>query len=89
MAVGAQRWQIGSQFLSLGLRLLVAGTLLGLLGAWFAGRAMQSILFGVPALHPATLFGTALLLGAVSLIACLIPARRATKVDPMVALRAE
>ncbi len=89
MALGAQRGQIGSQFLSLGLRLLAAGTILGLLGAWFAGRAMQSVLFGVPALHLATLFGTAILLGAVSLIACLIPARRAAKVDPMVALRAE
>lgn len=89
MALGAQRSQIGSQFLSLGLRLLLAGTILGLIGAWFAGRAMQSVLFGVPALHLATLFGTALLLGAVSLIACFIPARRAAKVDPMVALRAE
>ena len=89
MALGAQRGQIGAQFLSLGLRLLVAGTIIGLLGAWFAGRAMQSVLFGVPALHLATLLGTALLLGAVSLIACLIPARRAAKVDPMIALRAE
>jgi predicted permease len=89
MALGAQRGQIGSLFLSLGLRLLAAGTVLGVIGAWLAGRAMQSILFGVPALHLATLFGTALLLGAVSLIACLIPTRRATKVDPIVALRAE
>jgi predicted permease len=89
MAVGAQRWQIGSQFFSLGLRLLLAGTVLGLLGAWLAGRAMQSVLFDVPPLHLATLFGTALILGVVSLTACLIPARRAAQVDPMVALRAE
>ena len=89
MALGAQRGQIGSQFLSLGLRLLAAGTILGLIGAWLAGRAMQSVLFGVPTLHFATLFGTALVMSAVSLVACLIPARRATKVDPMVALRAE
>jgi len=89
MALGAQRGQIGSQFLSLGLRLLAAGTLLGLIGAWLAGRAMQSVLFGVPTLHLATLLVTALVMGAVSLIACLIPARRATKVDPMVALRAD
>jgi predicted permease len=89
MALGAQREQIGAQFLSLGLRLLAAGTILGLIGAWLAGRAMQSILFGVPTLHGATLFGTALVMTAVSLVACLIPARRATKVDPIEALRAE
>jgi predicted permease len=89
MALGAQRGQIGAQFISLGLRLLAAGTILGLIGAWLAGRAMQSVLFGVPTLHFATLFVTALVMGVVSLVACLIPARRATKVDPMVALRAE
>src|SRR5881227_665552 len=89
MALGAQREQIGSQFLSLGLRLLAAGIILGLMGAWWAGKAMQSILFDVPTLHVATLFGTALVMTAVSLVACLIPARRATKVDPVVALRAE
>jgi len=89
MAVGAQRHQIGAQFLSLGLRLLTTGTVLGIAGAWLAGRAMQSVLFGVPALPLAALFGTALVMAAVSLIACLIPARRAARVDPMVALRAE
>jgi predicted permease len=89
MALGAQTKQIGAQFLSLGLRLLAAGTILGLIGAWLAGRAMQSVLFGVPTLPIATLCGTALVLSVVSLVACLIPVRRATKVDPMVALRAE
>jgi predicted permease len=89
MALGAQTKQIGTQFLSLGLRLLAAGTILGLIGAWPAGRAMQSVLFDVPTLHIASLLGTALVMTAVSLVACLIPARRATKVDPMVALRAE
>jgi predicted permease len=89
MAVGAQRHQIAAQFLSLGLRLLIGGTALGFIGAWWAGRAMQSVLFGVTALPVATLLGTALVMSIVSLIACLIPARRATKVDPIVALRAE
>ena len=89
MALGAQRGQIGSQFLSLGLRLLAAGTILGLIGAWLAGRAMQSVLFDVPTLHIATLLGTALVMTAVSLVACLIPARRAAHVDPIQALRAE
>jgi predicted permease len=89
MALGAQRHQIGNQFLSLGLRLLAAGTILGLIGAWWAGRAMQNVLFDVPALPVATLLGPAVVMTAVSLVACLIPARRATKVDPMIALRAE
>ncbi|MEO6971730.1 MAG: ABC transporter permease [Chthoniobacterales bacterium] len=89
MALGAQTRQIRTQFLSLGMRLLAAGTILGLLGAWLAGRAMQSVLFDVPALPIATLLGTALVMTVVSLVACLIPARRATKVDPMIALRAQ
>jgi predicted permease len=89
MALGAQRKQIGAQFLSLGLRLLAAGTILGLIGAWWAGRAMQSVLFDVPVLPLATLAGAALVMGAVSLVACLIPARRASRVDPVEALRTE
>jgi predicted permease len=89
MALGAQREQIGVQFLSLGLRLLAAGTVLGLIGAWLAGRAMQSVLFDLPTLPVAALLGTALVMTTVSLVACLIPARRATKVDPMIALRTE
>jgi predicted permease len=89
MALGAQREQIGAQFLSLGLRLLAAGTIVGLIGAWFAGRAMQSVLFDVPTLHIATLLGTALVMTAVSLVACLIPARRATLVNPIEALHSE
>ena len=89
MALGAQREQIGAQFLSLGLRLLAAGTIVGLIGAGLAGRAMQSVLFGVPTLPIAALFGTALVMSIVSLIACLIPARRASRVDPMIALQTE
>ena len=89
MALGAQREQIGAQFLSLGLRLLVAGTLLGLFGTWLAGNAMQTVLFDLPPLHLAILLGTVAIMSAVSLVACLIPARRAMSVDPMVALRYE
>ena len=73
MALGARREQIGTQFLSLGLRLLVAGTILGLIGAWLAGRAMQSVLFDVPTLHLATLFGTALVMSLVSWLPALSP----------------
>jgi predicted permease len=89
IALGAQTKQIRAQFLSLGLQLLLAGTFLGLLGAWVTGRAMQSVLFGVPPLHLTALLATALLMSAVSLVACLIPARRAARVDPMIALRAD
>jgi len=89
MALGAQRGQIGAQFLSLGLRLLAAGTVLGLIGASLAGKAMQSVLFDVPTLHIVTLLGTALVMTVVSLVACLIPASRATRVDPIEALRSE
>jgi predicted permease len=89
MALGAQREQIGTQFLSLGLRLLAAGTILGFIGAWLAGRAMQSVLFDMPTLPLTILLGTALVMTAVSLVACLIPTRRATRVDPIVALRTE
>src|SRR5438876_11474443 len=76
MALGAQREQIGAQFLSLGLRLLAAGTVLGLIGAWLAGRVMQSVLFDVPAIPVAILLGVVLDMSLVSLVACLIPTRR-------------
>jgi predicted permease len=89
MVLGAQREQIGAQFLSLGLRLLAAGTLLGLFGAWLAGKAMQTVLFDVPPLHLAILLGTAAIMSVVSLVACLIPAHHAAMVNPMVALRYE
>ena len=89
IALGAQTRQIRTQFLSLGLRLLAAGILLGAMGVWVVGKAMQSVLFGVPTFHLGALFGTALVLGAVSLVACVIPARRASRVDPLIALRAE
>lgn len=89
MALGALPKQIARQFLSLGLRLLVVGTVLGVTGAWLAGRAMQSILFGVPALHSATLVEATAVMTLISLIACWLPARRAAKVDLMVALRHE
>ncbi len=57
MALGARPEQVRAQFVSLALRLLAAGTLLGLLGAWLTGKAMQAVLFQVPALHVATLAG--------------------------------
>ena len=89
MALGALPKQIGKQFLSLGLRLLVTGTIFGVIGAWWAGSAMQRVLFDVPALHPVILVGTGVVMTIVSLVACLLPTLRAAKVDPMEALRGE
>jgi predicted permease len=89
MALGAQTGQIRTQFLSLGLRLLAAGVLVGVIGVWVAGKAMQSVLFGIPGFHLGTVVGTALVMGVVAMLSCLIPARRASRVDPMIALRAE
>ncbi|HEY1847650.1 MAG TPA: ABC transporter permease [Opitutaceae bacterium] len=89
MALGAQPRQVRNQFLGMGLGLLAAGVLLGTVGAWGASRAMQSVLYGVPALPAPILIGAATMLGAVAITACLLPARRASKVDPMVALQAE
>jgi ABC-type antimicrobial peptide transport system permease subunit len=89
IALGALPKQIANQFLSLGLRLLAGGTVLGVIGAGLAGRAMQSFLFDVPVLHLATLAGTAAIMTVVSLLACLLPTVRASRVDPMEALRDE
>ncbi len=89
LALGALRQQIGRQFLSIGLRLLVAGGVLGLIGAWAAGRVMQSILFEVPPVHSATLAITFIIMIVVTLLACLLPAMRASRIDPMEALRSE
>jgi predicted permease len=89
MALGARPEQIRNQFLSLDASLLAAGLGLGILGALGASRAMRAILFGVPSLPAGTLAVTALLMTVVSLTACLLPAYRATRVDPMTALRSD
>jgi putative ABC transport system permease protein len=64
-----------------------AGLAIGLAGALVLTRTMKSLLFGISATDPLTILSVAFLLAAVALVACYIPARRATKVDPMVALR--
>ena len=86
MALGAQPEQIRSQFFYLAFRLLGCGTILGVFGAWLAGRAMQTVLFHVPALNLPMLAGTAGVTGAVSLVACLLPSYRAARISPMEAL---
>ncbi|MBI2689208.1 MAG: ABC transporter permease [Acidobacteria bacterium] len=86
VALGARPESIRAQFLSIALRLLAAGTVLGLFGAWLTGQAMRTILFHVPPFHLATLLAAALTIGAVSLAACLIPSSRAARISPMEAL---
>ena len=87
MALGAQRRDVMRLILGQGLRLAVLGLGLGVLVALGLMRVLVSLLFGVRAYDPSTYTAVTLLLTAVALIACYIPARRAMRVDPMVALR--
>ena len=89
IALGAQTGNVLKMVLRQGLKLTAIGLALGLAAAYALTRYMQSMLFGVKATDPATFAAIALLLIAVAIVACWIPARRATKVDPMVALRSE
>jgi predicted permease len=89
MALGARPQQIRSQFFSLAMRLLAGGTALGVIGAWLAGRAMQTVLFHVPALNLAILAAAAGVMGVVSVAACLWPSHRAARISPMEALAEE
>jgi predicted permease len=87
MALGAQPGQIRNQFLFLALRLLAYGVMLGGVGAWLAGRAMQTVLFHVPAFSLAILSGAAGVMGLVTIVACLSPSHRAARTSPVEALR--
>ena len=89
MALGAQLNQILRLVLKQGLVLVVVGVGIGAIGSWFATRLLSSLLYEVSVTDSVTFIVVAVLLIIVALLACYIPARRATKVDPMIALRYE
>ena len=89
MALGASPRDIFRLVVGQGMGLVLIGVGIGLAASLALTRFLESMLFGVSATDPATFAGVALLLAAVALLACYIPARRATRVDPLVALRYE
>ena len=89
IAMGAQPGRVLALVVGQGMRLALAGLTLGLLVAFAAMRVLSSLLYGVSAHDPFTFAGVVLVLAVAAVLACYIPARRATKVDPIIALRYE
>jgi putative ABC transport system permease protein len=89
MALGADRTAVMRLVVREGMRLTLIGVVLGLLGAFGLGAVLSQVLYGVRPMAPGVFAGVTALLLAVSALACYVPARRATRVDPMVALRAQ
>ncbi len=89
MATGAAPGDILKMILKQGTMVILIGTGIGLIGMLALGQVAAGYVYGVAPLDPLTLAGAALLLGVVSILACSLPARRAARIDPMVALRYE
>src|SRR4029077_15465039 len=89
MAIGARPGEILSMILGQGLALALTGGALGLLRALSLTRLLQQLLFEVTPNDPITYIGVALVLGLAAVVACYVPARRASRVDPIIALRVE
>jgi putative ABC transport system permease protein len=89
MALGARRSTVLALIIREGMLLVVVGLAIGLAGAFALTRVMSSLLFGVTAKDPITFVVVAILLSLVALIACYVPAQRATRIDPLEALRYE
>jgi putative ABC transport system permease protein len=89
IALGAQHHDVLGLVARYGARLILAGVALGLLAAFAVTRLLAGLLFGVSDKDPVTFAFVALLLSGVALVACYLPARRATRVDPLAALRHE
>ena len=88
-AVGAQQRDIRNLIFGEGFRLIASGVIAGMAAALVLSRVLRSFLFEVEPTDPVTLIGVALLFASVALLACLVPTRRAAKVDPVEALRYE
>ena len=89
IALGAQAPDVLQLVVGQGMKLALIGVVLGLIGAWAMTRLLKTMLFEVSTTDPLTFAGVVLLLALVALLACYIPARRATKVDPLIALRCD
>lgn len=87
MSLGADRGRVQRMILGEGGVLLAAGLALGVAGAFFAGGVIRGLLFGVAPHDPVTFVGVAVMMAAIGIIACWIPALRAARIDPVITMR--